>query len=562
MKRHAPTRCALYLRVSTEQQTNGNSLATQESLLLRHAKARGYAVADIYVDAGLSGKNTNRPELQRLLGDAARRSFDVVLVWAVDRISRSVPDLLRLIDTLREHDVGFTAISQDFDTSDPAGSLTFHILGSFAQFERELLVERTKEGHIRRLRHRDWSCGPAPLGYRKVNGKLVEVPEEAALVRRIFRLFLELKSYRAVAAQLNAQGVRRRQGKHWHGNVIKGIVSNPIYSGANVYGRHASGDTRLKPRDQWMVVPGMREPMVDTDTFEAAQKLIGASKTGKQSPSCAPSLLTGLARCGKCMSPMYVSTSRREGRAHRYYRCSGNAHLGKAFCPGEMVPADRLEKVVMAQVQKVAEQRRNTLPSQQTEQPDDSTAEERRQLQNALERVKYRISRMFELYETGELGKAAFGERMEKLSVERRGVQDALAAMRAEVTPSGEDGQAEVSIGSLDEEGRREVMRAAIREVIVRGRTAELVMADLRHGDEMRFTLSVLPELDTTTLGGRLKKARLEAGLEQRDLADLLGVHLQCISNWEIGKTRPRRLAITEIEHAIASREVPASAIA
>ena len=156
-------RCALYLRVSTEQQVDGNSLATQKTLLLRHAKERGYAVADFYVDAGLSGKNMNRPELQRLIQDAQRQRFDLVLVWKVDRVSRSMKDLLDLIAVLREHGVEFAAVDQQFDTTDPVGALTLHILGSFAQFEREMLVERTKEGHLHRLRRSDWSCGPVAI---------------------------------------------------------------------------------------------------------------------------------------------------------------------------------------------------------------------------------------------------------------------------------------------------------------------------------------------------------------------------------------------------------------
>ena len=397
MRSGEATRCALYLRVSTDQQVDGNSLTTQETQLLQYARARGYAVADIYVDAGLSGKDTNRPELQRMLADGERHRFDVVLVWAVDRISRSVPDLLRLIDTLREHGIDFAAVSQRLDTSDPAGLLTLHILGSFAQFERELLIERTKEGHLQRLLKADWSCGVVPFGYCKVDGKLVEVPEEAALVRRIFKLYLRLKSLRAVTTQLNKEGVQTRKGNHWHGNVVRGILVNPVYTGANVYGRHAKGDTRLKPREEWIVVPGMREPMVAQGTFEAVQKVIDANKPRKRSPAGAPALLSGLLRCGKCMSPMYASTTRRHGKVHRYYKCNGNSHLGRAFCLGTTVVADRLEEVVAAKVREVAGHDEGLRLPQRTQQPDDSAAEEHRKLQNALERVKYRIGRVFEL---------------------------------------------------------------------------------------------------------------------------------------------------------------------
>lgn len=274
MTKHRETKAALYLRVSTGPQVEGNSLKTQKKRLLQYAMASGHSVHDIYMDAGLSGKNTDRPGFQRLLKGVEERAFDVVVVTKVDRISRSMPDLLELIETLRDHGVEFVAVDQQFDTSDPIGLLTLHVLGSFAQFEREILIERTKEGHLRRLRQGDWSCGVVPFGYKKVDGKLIEVPEEAKVVRRIFELFLELKNRAAVARKLNEEGIRTRRGAKWHRNTVTYILQNPVYTGANVYGRFENGDTRLKHEDEWEVVPGMREPMVAPEKCDAARELM------------------------------------------------------------------------------------------------------------------------------------------------------------------------------------------------------------------------------------------------------------------------------------------------
>jgi site-specific DNA recombinase len=273
-------RCGLYLRVSTGPQVEGCSLKTQKRQLLLYASARGYQVHDLYADAGLSAKDMKRPELQRLLADVEKGCIDIVLVWTVDRISRSMRDLLSLIEMFREHGVAFAAVEQQFDTSDPVGLLTLNILGSFAQFEREILVERTKEGHLRRLHRGDWSCGPVPFGYRKVDGKLVEVPEEAEVVRRIFRLFLKLRTMKGVARRLNEEGVRTRQGKLWSDNQVKYILTNPVYAGANVYGRHKKGDTRLKKWSQWTVVRGMREPLVESDVSKEVQQALCRSRSG------------------------------------------------------------------------------------------------------------------------------------------------------------------------------------------------------------------------------------------------------------------------------------------
>ena len=219
-------------------------------------------MVDLYRDAGLSGKNMERPELQRLLGDAREHRFDVVLVTKVDRISRSLQDLVKLLQALNEHAVDFAALDQDFDTGDPAGLLTFHVLGGFAQFERELMVQRVREAHLQRVKTRDWPCGPVAYGYRKVDGRLVEELKQAEVVRHIYRLYGEMRSYNGVARQLTEEGVPAPRGGKWSGETVRGILTNPVYAGCNVCGRHASGDARVRPREEWVVVPGMREAMV------------------------------------------------------------------------------------------------------------------------------------------------------------------------------------------------------------------------------------------------------------------------------------------------------------
>jgi len=400
MARRERTRSGLYIRVSTQQQVaNGNSLTTQKSRLLSHAKARGYELHDVYVDAGLSGKNTKRPEFQRLLEDVRARRIDIVLVWKVDRISRSMKDLLDLVETLRDHGVDFAAVDQQFDTSSPAGLLSLHVLGSFAQFERELLIERTKEGTLQRLQRGDWSCGPAPLGYRKEDGCLLEVPAEVKVVRCIFRLFLKLKSRRGVARRLNEDGVLTRRGKLWCSNTVTNILRNPVYTGANVYGRHASGDTRLKDRSEWTVVPGVRKAMIDQGTFDAVQVMI---EEGKAPPPSAPLEypLSGKLRCEKCGSAMFGAARRKDGKVYRYYRCSGWQRFGPRACPGTTVPADAVEADTSAVVAPGVGT--PTTPGHGEAAVDESVAAKRR----------YRIARLLELYEAGQIDKAALRLRL------------------------------------------------------------------------------------------------------------------------------------------------------
>ena len=476
MSEASQRRCALYLRVSTTRQADeGNSLATQESLLLRYAKQRGYAVADLYVDAGLSGKDMNRPELQRLLEEARGRRFDVVLVWKVDRISRSMKDLLDLIARLRENGVEFAAVDQQFDTSDPVGLLTLHILGCFAQFERELLVERSRDGHLHRLQTRDWSCGPVPIGYRKGDGKLVEEPAEADLVRRIFDLFLKLKSRRGVARQLNAEGVTTPQGKTWSGNRITAILKNPVYTGANVYGRHSKGDTRLRPKEEWTVVPGMREPLVETESFDAAQALMDKAAPDRECRSPQVYLLSGLVRCGKCLSPMCGSSQRRNGKVYRYYKCNSYQHRGKDVCTGTTVRADTLEERVLAKAREVASGcgRVLTAPAQ-----DASRESGREKARTELDRVKSRMGKVFDLYEMGQIDKAVFQARMGELALERDAIVETMASKQ----------KRQVLHPPLNA-GPQALVRAVVKDVIISGVTVSLHLAGVAMSPEASITV-------------------------------------------------------------------------
>ena len=455
MTEEEKSRCALYLRVSTDHQVDGNSLATQKTQLLRYARDKGYAVTDIYVDAGLSGKDMNRPELQRLLADAAQRRFDIVLVWKVDRISRSMKDFLGLIATLREHGIELAALDQQFDTSDPVGTLTLHMLGAFAEHERLVLVERTKEGHLHRLRRQDWSCGPVPFGYRKENGSLIELPNEAAVVRRIFEMFLKLKSRRAVAMRLNDEGMKTRKGNLWTGNRVTDILLNPVYAGANAYGRHAKADTRLKAKERWTVVPGVRKPMVDPATFEKAQALLGRATTPPTDKLPCRYPLSGLVRCEKCGSAMCGTSMQRGKKLYRYYRCNGNAHGGGRRCPGAMVRADLLEKAVEEKVRGLA---RNGSTAQTAVETD-----ERKETRRALDRLRERTTRLFDLYESGQLDKALFQERMAGLSEERNRMTLRLKAAAKE-----DDAHDVPAPGVAADAGK----------VVVKGRRTDVYMAD------------------------------------------------------------------------------------
>ena len=167
-----PLRAAIYIRVSTEEQANeGYSIDAQKEKLTALCKSQDWQVYEIYADEGFSAKDLNRPGIQRLLQDAEQRKFDIIVFYKLDRLSRSLKDLTSLIDKFEKLSIKIKSLTEPFDTTSPPGKLMLNMLGSFAQFEREIIGERTKLGLERAFRQGKWVTS-APFGYKVKNGKL------------------------------------------------------------------------------------------------------------------------------------------------------------------------------------------------------------------------------------------------------------------------------------------------------------------------------------------------------------------------------------------------------
>src|SRR2546423_4219299 len=193
-------RCAVYTRKSSEHglEQDFNSLDNQREAAEAYIKSQAHegwrCLPACYDDGGFSGGTLDRPALQRLLGDIRARLIDVVVVYKVDRLTRSLADFAKLVELFDQHEVSFVSITQSFNTTTSMGRLTLNVLLSFAQFEREVIGERVRDKIAASKRRGIWVGGPVPLGYRCIDKKLVVVPEEAEAVRTIFARFLELGS--------------------------------------------------------------------------------------------------------------------------------------------------------------------------------------------------------------------------------------------------------------------------------------------------------------------------------------------------------------------------------
>ena len=204
-------RCAVYTRKSTTMglEQEFNSLDAQREACVQYIRSQAalgwQVVPEEYSDGGYSGANVQRPAFQRLMQDVEDRKVDIIVVHRVDRLSRSLLDFAKLMDRFNRANVAFVSVTQNFSTADAMGRLTLNVLMSFAEFEREMIGERTRDKMAAARRKGKWTGGPPPLGYDVVDRKLVVNEIEAALVRRIFTLYLELRSAVAVARALNAE---------------------------------------------------------------------------------------------------------------------------------------------------------------------------------------------------------------------------------------------------------------------------------------------------------------------------------------------------------------------
>src|SRR5689334_12810246 len=245
------TRCAIYTRKSTEYNLElaFNSLDAQREACEAYIKSQAHegwrAIPGHYDDGAFSGASLERPAVQQLLADVRGGQIDIVLVYKVDRLTRSLADFAKLIELFDAHGVSFVSVTQSFNTSSSMGRLTLNVLLSFAQFERELIGERVRDKIAASKRKGIWVGGPVPLGYRSVRKKLEIAQEEADLVRQIFAEYLRLGSIGALAGFLTAQGLKPKPRQLTNGRVLQAacyrvgplahLLKNRFYVGEVAY---------------------------------------------------------------------------------------------------------------------------------------------------------------------------------------------------------------------------------------------------------------------------------------------------------------------------------------
>jgi site-specific DNA recombinase len=304
------TRCAVYTRKSTEHNLDleFNSLDAQRESCEAYIKSQMHEgrqlIPDRYDDGGISGGSLERPDLQRLLVDIRSRKIDNVVVYKVDRLTRSLTDFAKLVDLFDANGVSFVSVTQAFNTTNSMGRLTLNVLLSFAQFEREVIAERVRDKVAASRRKGLWMGGSVPIGYANRDKKLVIVPDEAETVRWIFQTYLELGAIGPLLEELHRVGLKTKPRHLSNGRMVGGgrfckgglnhLLKNRCYIGELVHrGEIHAAD---------------HAPILDCTLFDAVQAKMAANNVEKRRrDGCSPHLLTGLIfdSAGNRMSPTH-----------------------------------------------------------------------------------------------------------------------------------------------------------------------------------------------------------------------------------------------------------------
>ena len=271
-------RCAIYVRKSTEQglEQEYNSLDAQRDAATAYIKSQesnGWIVAKEYRDGGFSGGNTNRPALQEMLQDIKSGKIDLVVVYKIDRLSRSLTDFAKLHTFFEAHGASFISVTQQLDTSNATGRMMMNILISFAQFEREMIRDRIRDKIRASLKLGMFMGGRVPFGYDLVNHRLIP-NANAETVRDIYRRFIRSKSCDLLARHLNREGIPRESGKTWTPGMVKTLLKDPRYIG--------------KCRCAGELYDGLHEALVDEESWTRVQNILTRRKRPQRSKSQSP----------------------------------------------------------------------------------------------------------------------------------------------------------------------------------------------------------------------------------------------------------------------------------
>jgi site-specific DNA recombinase len=451
-------RVATYTRISTDEEHQPYSLEAQAARLSAYIDSQpGWAPARTYTDS-VSGATLERPGLRSALSEARAGRYDLLLVYRVDRLARSVRGLAQILEELDSAGVAFRSATEPFDTASPAGRMMVQMLGVFAEFERATIIDRVISGMERKAARGGWCGGREPYGYKLEGGALSVDTAEAAVVGVIFDLYVNGRmGTHAIAAWLNDAGHRTKAGRVWSYKAVLTVLRNHTYRG------------QVHFRGTWY--EAMHAPIVEAEVFDAAQVVLTerGDDVSKRASNSSDYLLTGLVVCDRCRRH-FTGTAAvgRHGVTYRYYTCAGRQRYGTKTCSADRLPADALDQAVLRAL--LDTYARTDLFARAAEAAAAAAGKGRRQREQELGSVTGEITkaegaldRYLAAFEAGDLPQDACGKRVRQLNVRLAELRNRHQDLTDELE---HDQIAPPSAGQL------KALRAKIREAIDKGSPA------------------------------------------------------------------------------------------
>ncbi|HJS21688.1 MAG TPA: recombinase family protein [Steroidobacteraceae bacterium] len=504
---------AIYARVSSEQQREEHTIASQTAALIEFAKTRELEVpkAWIFEDEGFSGATLERPGLERVRDLAAEGQLEAVLVYAPDRLSRKYAYQVLLIEEFARQGVETVFLNAP-QSATAEDQLLVQFQGMIAEYERAQILERSRRGKRHRARAGEISVlSGAPYGYRyirkgdEVPASYVPIEAEARVVRHVYELYtVKGFSIGAITRALNDQGVAtRRPGARWERSMVWAMLRNPAYRGTACFGKTRAATrqrtTRAlrlrggvpsrnsanqeRPREEWIEIPV--PALVSEETFARAQELLQQNKVLARRRTIEPSIVQGLVSCRKCGYALSRTSTRTSARKIHYYRCIGSdawRHLGGPRCNNKPVRQDLLDQIIWTQVTRLLED--PTLIQQELDRrlaaarAADPTKQREQTLERELVRVGKGIERLLTAYQEELLSLEQLRERMpplrqreQALRAEQQSIADQTREratyLRLAETLTAFLARLRVAADTLDIVERQRIVRLVVKEVIV-----------------------------------------------------------------------------------------------
>ena len=439
---------AIYCRVSTiEQAEEGYSIDEQERLLRDWCNKMNYSVYKVYSDRGISGKDIkNRAALKELLKDAEERKFQMVISWKINRISRKLSDVLKIVDVLEQNNIAFNSYSEQFDNSTPAGKMQFQMMALIGEFERGTIAQNVKMGMCAKAKSGEW-CGGQVLGYdlipmenqkgaKRRKSKLTINKKEAESVRFIFNEYVSGKGYKAITNQLNKLGYKTKKGNDFSVGSIREILTNPVYIGKVRYNvrQNWSEKRRRNINANPIITDGIHEPIIDEGVWDKVQAIM-ESKKGKPSRIYDGEYpLTGILRCPKCGAGMVISRTTNklaDGTKKRivYYCCGAWKNKGTSVCNSNTIRVEKANEYVFNKLSSVLSNDEmiksivRNINKERIKRVDPSKSELER-IDKEQENIDKKKRKIFEAYEDDIITREEFLTRKDELNQRAKVLQE------------------------------------------------------------------------------------------------------------------------------------------